>query len=89
MGIIQYGLKLNFSKVRLFLDRSCMILSSYKIVVIFNNTSADILLKMTTILKELGIVYLLSKNKQTLVIQPLYNNLCNVIFLNMMLQGVL
>ena len=89
MGIIQYGLKLNFSKVRLFLDRSCVILISYKIVVIFNNTSADILLKMTTILKELGIVYLLSKNKQTLVIQPLYNNLCNVIFLNMMLQGVL
>jgi hypothetical protein len=25
----------------LFLDRSCAILSSFKIVVIFNNTSAD------------------------------------------------
>ena len=29
------------TKVRLFLDRSCAILSSSKIVVIFNNTSAD------------------------------------------------
>ena len=48
-----------FVKVRLFLDRSCAILSSSKIVVIFNNTSADfvlisadVLVKMTTILKR-------------------------------------
>ena len=41
-----------------------MILSSFKIVVIFNNTSADsvlisadVLLKMTTILKELRIAH--------------------------------
>ena len=61
-------------KVRLFLDRSCAILSSFKIVVIFNNTSAnfvlisaDVLLKMTTILKELRIAQLRSKNKRTLV----------------------
>ena len=30
------------AKVRLFLDSSCAILSSFKIVVIFNNTSAEI-----------------------------------------------
>ena len=29
------------AKVRFFLDRCCAILSSFKIVVIFNNTSAD------------------------------------------------
>jgi hypothetical protein len=57
----------------MFLDRSCAILSCFKIVVIFDNTSAeiktksaDVLLKMTTILKELGIVQLQSKNKWTL-----------------------
>ena len=61
-------------KVRLFLDRSCAILSSFKIVVIFNNTSADfvlisadVLLKMTIILKEQGIAQLRSTNKQTFV----------------------
>ena len=32
------------AKVRLFLDRSCVILSSFKIVVIFNNTPADFVL---------------------------------------------
>jgi hypothetical protein len=49
-------------KVHLFLDRSCGILGSFKIVVIFSNTSAeiktksaDVLLKITTILKELRI----------------------------------
>ena len=54
-----------FAKVRLFLD--C---SSFIIVVIFNNTSAeiktksvDVFLKITTILKELRIVQLRSKNK--------------------------
>ena len=62
------------TKVRLFLDRSCAILSSFKIVVIFNNTSADfvlisadVLLKMTTILKELRIAQLCSKNDRTLL----------------------
>ena len=55
------------TKVRLFLDRSCAILSSFKIVVIFNITSteiktksADVLLKMATILKELRIPQLRS-----------------------------
>ena len=32
------------AKVRLFLDRSCAILSFFKIVVIFNTTSADFVL---------------------------------------------
>ena len=57
--------KKNSTKIRLFLD-----LSSFKIVVIFNNTSieiktksADELLKMTTILKELRIPPLRYKNK--------------------------
>ena len=61
-------------KVRLFLDRSGAILSSFKIVVIFNNTSAhfvlilaDVLSKITTVLKELRITQLQSKNKRTLV----------------------
>ena len=60
-------------KVHLFLDRSCAILSSFKIVVIFNNTSADfvliiadVILKMTTILKEMSIVQLCSKSERTL-----------------------
>ena len=46
----------NLPKVRSLLDHSCAILISFKIVVLFNNTSADfvlisvdILLKMTTI----------------------------------------
>ena len=53
------------AKVRLLLDRTCSILSSFKIVVILNITSAemktksaDVLLKMTTILKELKIAKL-------------------------------
>ena len=57
-------------KVRLFLDSSCAILSSFKIVGIFNNTSAeikkksaDVLLKMSTILN----LQLWSKNKLTLL----------------------
>ena len=36
----------NYTKVRSFLEHSCAILSSFKIVIIFNNTSAD---KITTI----------------------------------------
>ena len=50
-----------------------MILISFKIVVIFNTTSADIktksadvILKSTTILKEMRIVQLWSKNERTL-----------------------
>ena len=60
-------------KVCSFLEHSCAILSSFKIVIIFNNTSpgfvlisADVLLKMVTILKELRIVRLCSKNERTL-----------------------
>ena len=56
-------------KVCSLLEQTCAILSSFKIVVIFNNTSADIVLisadvtlKMTTILKELRIAQLCSKN---------------------------
>ena len=61
------------TKVRSFLEHSCAILSSFKIVIIFNNTSAeiktksaDVLLKMITILKELRIAQLCSKNERTL-----------------------
>ena len=64
----------SLTKVCLFLDLSCTILSSLEIVVIFNNTSAEFVLisanvwsKMTTILKELRIGLLQSKNKRTLV----------------------
>ena len=52
---------------------SCAILSSFKIVIIFNNTSADfvlisadVLLNIITILKELRIAQLCSKNERTL-----------------------
>ena len=55
-----------------FLERSCTVFSSFKIVIIFNNTSteikaksADVLLKIITILKKLRIVQLCSKNEQT------------------------
>ena len=64
---------MELSKVLLFLDRSCGILTFFKIVVIFNNTSAeiktksaDLLLKMTTILKELRIAQLWFENKGAL-----------------------
>ena len=60
-------------KVRLFLDRSCLDLSSFKIVVIFNNASSDFVLisadglfKVTTILKELRMMQLCSNNERTL-----------------------
>ena len=50
------------TKVRSFLENSCSILSFFKLVMIFNNTSADfvlisadVLLKIITILKELRI----------------------------------
>ena len=62
VSIFQFQIDASASKVRLFLDRSCAILSSFKVVVIFNNTSveiktklADLLLKVTIILKELMI----------------------------------
>ena len=55
------------TKVCLFLEHSCTIVSSFKIVVIFNDTSADfvlssadVILKITTILKELRITQLCS-----------------------------
>ena len=55
------------SKVRPFLEHSCAILSSFKIVIIFNITSAeiktksaDVLSEMITILKELRIAQLFS-----------------------------
>ena len=59
-----------------------MILSFVKIVIIFNISSAeikiksaDVSLKMTTILKELRIAQLRSKNKRTLVLIN-FNPLC-------------
>ena len=63
----------NLPKVRSLLDHSCAILISFKIVVLFNNTSteiktksADVLLKSTTIVKEMRIAQLWSKSKRTL-----------------------
>ena len=58
-------------KVRSLLEHSCAILISFKIVVIFNTTSAksksaDVILKMTTILKEMRIAQLYSKSELTL-----------------------
>ena len=61
------------SKVLSLLEHSCSILISFKIVVIFNTTSADIKtmsadgkLEMTTILKEMRIMQLCSKSDRTL-----------------------
>ena len=63
------------TKVPPFLEHSYAILSSFKIVIIYNNTSADfvlisadVILKMITILKELKISQLCSKNGRTLVV---------------------
>ena len=42
--------KKNSTKVDLFLDRSCAILSSFKIVVIFNDTSAEIKINSADVL---------------------------------------
>ena len=62
-----------YTKVRSFLKHSCAILSSFKIVITFDNTSdeiktrsADVLLKIITILKELRIAQLCPKNERTL-----------------------
>ena len=67
------GKKHCVSRVHSFLEHSCTILSSFKIVIIFNNKSAEIktrsaevLLKMITILKELRIAQLCFKNERTL-----------------------
>ena len=70
-------MRLNFlrksQKVRSLLEHSCAIPISFKIVAIFNITSADfvlisadVLLKMITILKEMRIAQLCSKNERTL-----------------------
>ena len=65
-----------FTKVRSLLDHSCAMLISFKTVVIFNITwadfvlmSADVVLKMTTILKEMRSTQLCSKSEQTLASQ--------------------
>ena len=42
VSIFQSQIDAFTSKVRLFLDRSCAILSSFKTLVIFNNTSDEI-----------------------------------------------
>ena len=67
----QYIQKNISNKVCSFLDHSYTILSSFKIVVIFDSTSADVVLISTdvileTILKELRIAKLCSKNERTL-----------------------
>ena len=66
VGVTNYLHETNFTKVRSFLEHSCAIISSFKIVIIFKNTSAhfvlisaDVLLKMITILKELSIACVL------------------------------
>ena len=60
-------------KVRSLLEHSCAIFIYFKIVIIFNITladfvlmSADVVLKMTTILKEMRIEQLCSKSERTL-----------------------
>ena len=68
-----------FTKVRSLLENSCSILISFKIVVIFNNItsadfvlmSADVVLKMTTILKEMRIAQQCSKSERTLDKMPI------------------
>ena len=65
---------LHINKVCSFLEHSGAILRSFKIVIICTNTSAeirtksaDLLLKMITILKELRIAQLCSENERTLI----------------------
>ena len=62
-------------KVRSLLEHSYAILISFKIVVIFNITSvdfvlmsADVVLKMTTMLKEIRIAQLCSTSERTLTV---------------------
>ena len=67
-------------KVCSLLEHTCAILSSFKILVIFKNTSADfvlisadVLLKMIIILKELRIIaQICSYNKRTLDSEMFY-----------------
>ena len=54
-------------EVHAFQEHNCRILSSFKIVIIFNITSADVILKMTIILNPMKIVQLCSKNGRTLL----------------------
>ena len=74
MKFVRWSLQVPFiyyvitCKVSSFLEHSCAILSSFKIVIIFDDTlaeiktkSADVLLKIIKISKELGIVQLCSK----------------------------
>ena len=65
------------TKVRSFVENSCSILISFKIAVIFNTTSAeiktkstDVILKITTILKEMRIAQPCSKSERTLDRNP-------------------
>ena len=73
MKFVRWSLQVPFiyyvitCKVRSFSEHSCAILSSFKIVINFNDAlaeiktkSADVLLKMTTILKEVRIEQLCS-----------------------------
>ena len=70
---------LNFhgaTKARSLLEHSCAILISFKILVSFNITStdfvlmsADVVLKMTKILKEMRVVQLCYKSERTLFLQ--------------------
>ena len=62
------------AKVHSFLEDSCAILISSKSVVIFADIFADFVLisaKMTTLLKEMRIAQLSSKNKWTLKLQKI------------------
>ena len=78
MKFVRWSLQVPFiyyvitCKVRLILEHRCAILSSFKIVINFNDAlaeiktkSADVLLKIITILKELRIVQLCSENERT------------------------
>ena len=63
-----------WSKVRSLLEHSCVVLITFEIVVIFNIISgdfvfmsADVILKMTTILKQMRIKQLCSKSERTLI----------------------
>ena len=64
MALIINVSQFSCTKVHLFFEDSCAILISFKIVVIFNIKSADfvdsddVVLKMTTILKEMRIAQL-------------------------------
>ena len=71
-SLISLEIMCNHPKVHSLLDHSCAIIS-FKFVVIFNLTSAefvlmsaDVVLKMTTILKEMRIAQLCSKSERTL-----------------------